>query len=76
METRLEKYRQRRKNMYFNIFKLIVLISMLGILSILVINVNNTIIELDCLDNTQLFSFNIEAKSLSFLGETYYININ
>lgn len=76
METRLERYRQKRKNMYFNLFKFIILISMIGILSILVINVNKTIIELDCLENTQLFSFNIEAKSLSFLGETYYININ
>ena len=76
METRLDRYRQKRKKMYFNIIKFIILVSMIGVLSMLLINVNNTIIELDVLDNTQLFSFDIIAKSLTFLGKTYNFNIN
>ena len=75
MESRLERYRNRRRQNYIKLFKLIILLC-LGILLVLfMFRVNQTIIELKVLDNTELLSFDISKKSFSLLGKTYIINI-
>lgn len=76
MESRLERYRQRRKLIYIGILKLIILVCLSIVLSILIIKVNKTIIELNVLDNTNLFTLDFTNKAFSFLGKQYIININ
>jgi len=76
MESRLERYKQRRRLIYLGITKLFILVCLAVILSLLIIKVNKTIIELNVLDNTELFTLDITNKAFSFLGKHYIININ
>lgn len=76
MESRLDRYKQRRRLIYLGIIKLFILVCLGVILFLLIIKVNKTIIELNVLDNTELFTLDITNKAFSFLGKQYIININ
>ena len=75
MESRLDRYRHRRKQRFIRIMKFTIFIILVAILSFLIMTVNKTIIELNVLDNTELFELDFANKSFSFLGRTYIINI-
>lgn len=76
METRLGKYKSRKKNMYFNFIKLIIILSMIIVMWNFLFYVNDTIIQLNCLDNTQLLNIDIENRTLYLFGNSYQINFD
>lgn len=75
METRLGKYKSRRRNMYFSFLKLNIILAMIVVMGNFLFYVNNTIIELNCLDNTQLLNVDIENRILNLFGNSYQINL-
>jgi len=75
MDSRLDRYRHRRRQILIRTIKFTIFIILVAILSFLIITVNKTIIELNVLDNTKIFDLDFANKSFSFLGRTYIINI-
>lgn len=73
MESRLDRYKQRRKQNLLRIVKLIVIACMCMVFTFLVMRVNYTIIELNILDNTDIFGLDISNKSITLMGDTYRI---
>ncbi len=79
METRLERYNKNRRQ---NLFRFIILFIKLSILTILafgfsyfVYRVNESIVKLDVLENTNLVMIDISNGRFSLLGKDYIINI-
>lgn len=73
METRLDRYRKERRQNFFKFIKLIVILLLITSFSFLVFKVNETIIKLNVLENTELFTIDIPNRVLSFLGKNYII---
>lgn len=74
MESRVVRSKNRKKDNLIKIFKLIVIIMMTLIFVLLVYKVNDTIIDLNVLDNTSIFEVDLEGASLTLLGKTYNLN--
>lgn len=62
--------------MFFNFLKLNLILGMIAVMGIYLFYVNNTIIELNCLDNTQLLNIDIGNRTLYLFGNSYQINID
>lgn len=62
--------------MFFNFLKLNLILVMIAVMGIYLFYVNNTIIELNCLDNTQLLNIDIGNRTLYLFGNSYQINID
>jgi hypothetical protein len=73
VESRLERYRNRKKLAFLRFVKLIVIFSLIAILIVLLMRVNKTIIDLNVLENTDLLLLDIYNKTLTIFGKTYYI---
>lgn len=73
METRLDRYRKERRQNFFKFIKLIVILLLITSFSFLVFKVNETIIKLNVLENTELFTIDIPNRVLSLLGKNYII---
>ena len=71
MESRLERNKKRKKENVKRIFKLLIILVMTFIFTQLVYEVNETIIELNVLDNTKIFAVDLPNTSLTILGKTY-----
>lgn len=71
MESRLERNKKRKKENGKRIFKLVIILVMTFIFTQLVYEVNETIIELNVLDNTKIFAVDLTNTSLTILGKTY-----
>ncbi len=71
MESRLERNKKRKKENGKRIFKLLIILVMTFIFTQLVYEVNETIIELNVLDNTKIFAVDLTNTSLTILGKTY-----
>ena len=71
MESRLERNKKRKKEYGKRIFKLVIILVMTFIFTQLVYEVNETIIELNVLDNTKIFAVDLTNTSLTILGKTY-----
>ncbi len=75
MMTRLEKRRMKRNARIINFIKTLVIIS----ISFLLINylnaVNNTILELNCLNNSKLFFYDNDHNHLELFGKSYYLDL-
>ena len=71
MESRLERNKKRKKENVKRIFKLLIILVMTFIFTQLVYEVNETIIELNVLDNTKIFAVDLTNTSLTILGKTY-----
>jgi len=74
MESRLDRLRNRRKLAIIRFLKSIILIILIVILSFLLIRVNETITELNVLENTDLFIIDVDKRALTLFGKTYIIN--
>ncbi len=75
MESRLDRYKKRRKRTFLRLFKTIIFICLISALSIFMLRVNKTIEELNVIENTKLFDVDLNEKSISILGKTYYITV-
>lgn len=72
METRMKRYEKRKRRFFFGFLKLITLICLFSVLIYLLFEVNNTIKELNLLENTALLEIDFSNKSISIFGNTYY----
>lgn len=75
MESRVERYQKRRKRFFSRLLKSIVLICLFIFLTYLMIQVNDTIKELNVLENTELLDIDLSKGSISILGKTYNITL-
>ena len=73
MESRLERYKDKRKLAILKFIRLIIIMILAAIFTFLIIRVNETIIELNVLENTDLLILDINNKTLTLFGKTYYI---
>lgn len=76
METRLERNKRLSKLVRIKRMKKIcfLLVFILLILSIQI--VNQSIIELDCLENPNIIRIDIETKEIDFFGKSYIIDLD
>ncbi|TJX14742.1 hypothetical protein E9840_04925 [Tissierella creatinini] len=75
MESRLDRYKKRRKEYFIRLLKSIV-ISILGsILLLSLYRVNETIVGLNVLDNAKMLELDLRHGVLTILGETFVFNI-
>lgn len=79
METRLERYQKNRRQSFFRFIIFSIKLIILFILAVgffyLVYKVNETIVKLDVLENTNLLNIDISKGRFSFLGKDYIFNI-
>lgn len=74
METRMERYRRIKKEKRIKKLKYIIVISCLGILVVGLNIVYQTARELDCLVNSNIFSYDFNNNILELFGESYFID--
>lgn len=74
METRMERYRRIKKEKRIKKLKYIIVISCLGILVVGLNIVYQTARELDCLGNSNIFSYDFNNNILELFGESYFID--
>lgn len=68
----MKRYEKRKRRFFFGFLKLITLICLFSVLIYLLFEVNNTIKELNLLENTALLEIDFSNKSISIFGNTYY----
>ena len=75
MATRLEKRKKRyiSKWIFFTKFFVFVIITLL--LGNFIKQVNNTIVELNCMENTNLIYYNNINNNLELFGKSYYLDL-
>lgn len=76
MESRLEKYKKRRKQGFIKLLKGFVLLWLGTLLMISLFKVNQTIVDLNVLENTKILELDLRDRALTILGETYVFNKN
>ncbi len=75
MESRLDRYKKRKRDRFIKFLKSFVL-SLLGSLLIFsLFKVNETIVDLNVLDNSKLLELDLRDHAFTILGETYVFNI-
>lgn len=76
METRLERNKRLRKEKRIKRAKRLCILLLLGFLILGLEIVNQNIVELNCLDNPNIFRLNIKTRQLDFFGKSYIIDLN
>lgn len=76
MESRYDRYKKNRRQGFFNFLKGIFIIMMFIVFIYFIVEVNQTIINLNVLDNTTLLKLDIKEGSISILGDTYKFNLD
>lgn len=73
--TRIEKNRRRKIQQFINLLKLQIIIFIFILMAYSIFLVNETIVELNCLDNPNLFVLDRINNQMIFMGKTYNINL-
>jgi hypothetical protein len=73
VESRVDRYKNRRKLTVVRFIKSIIFLLLIIAFSFLLNRVNETIVELNVLENTDLLIIDIDNKALTLFGKTYYI---
>ncbi|MBU5256796.1 hypothetical protein [Tissierella praeacuta] len=76
METRLERNKRLRKEIRRKRVKRFYILILILFLILGIEIVNQNIIELNCLDNPNIFRVNVSARRLDVLGESYIIDLS
>ncbi len=76
MESRLEKYKKRRKENFIKLLKSLVLLSLSSLLIFSLFRVNETIVDLNLLDNARILDLDLKDREFTILGETYVFKKN
>ncbi|MSU02913.1 hypothetical protein [Tissierella pigra] len=74
METRLERNKRYKKQRRIERVKRIYILILLIFLVLGIEIVNQNIVELNCLENPNIFRFSVETKTLDFFGKSYTID--
>lgn len=75
MGTRMEKYRERRKIRFINFLKLNVIFTLLILMILFLFEINETIIALNCMENPNLLSIDLQNNMIYLLGKSYFVNL-
>lgn len=75
MESRVERYQRKRKRFFSRLVKSIILIGLIIFFTYYMVEVNDTIKELNVLENTELLDIDLSKGSISVLGKTYNITV-
>lgn len=75
METRLERNKRLRKNRRIKRIKSFIILVTIILLIFGIKKVNQTIVDLNCIDNTNIVGFNYKTKELDFFGKSYIIHL-
>ncbi|NLJ98413.1 MAG: hypothetical protein GX320_04000 [Tissierellia bacterium] len=75
METRMEKRKRNRKEKRKAFYKLMVVLIILCMSVYGIKVVNQTIADLDYLENPNIFNLNIKEGKVDLFGKSYYIDL-
>ncbi len=75
MESRLDRYKKRRKEHFIRLLKSILISILGGILLLSLYRVNETIVGLNVLDNAKILELDLRHGALTILGDTFVFNI-
>ena len=75
MGKRMEKYRERRKIRFINFLKLNVVITLLILMVLFLFEINETIVALNCMENPNLLSIDLQNNMIHLLGKSYFVNL-
>ncbi len=75
METRLERNKRLRKNRRIKRIKSFIILVTIILLIFGIKKVNQTIVDLNCIDNANIVRFNYKTKELDFFGKSYIIHL-
>lgn len=73
--TRIEKNRRRKIQQFINLLKLQIIIFIFILMTYSLFLVNETIVQLNCLDNPNLFVLDRINNQMIFMGKTYNLNL-
>lgn len=76
MATRRERYKAKRKSRAIKFMKFNLIISLFILMFISIYKVNDYIIELNVIENPDVFSIDVESRSISIFGVKYYLNLD
>ncbi|NLY86386.1 MAG: hypothetical protein GX077_08560 [Tissierellia bacterium] len=76
METRLERNRRIRREKRIKRAKRLCILLLLIFLILGLEIVNQNIVELNCLDNPNIFRFDLKKRQLDIFGESYIIDLD
>ncbi len=76
MESRHERYKKRRKEDFIKLLKGFILLWLGTLLIFSLFKVNQTIVDLNVLDNSKMLELDLRDRALTILGETYVFNKN
>ena len=71
----MEKYRERRKIRFINFLKLNVVITLLILMVLFLFEINETIVALNCMENPNLLSIDLQNNMIHLLGKSYFVNL-
>ncbi|WFA09533.1 hypothetical protein [Tissierella sp. Yu-01] len=75
MESRVERHQRKRKRFFSRLVKSIILIVLIIFFTFYMVEVNDTIKDLNVLENTELLDIDLSKGSISILGKTYNITV-
>ncbi len=75
MGTRLEKRKQSRNSYWIKSIKALVVVMITILLGKNIKAVNNSIVNLNCMDNTNLIYYDNTNNNLELLGKSYYLDL-
>ena len=76
MGARLEKYKERKKSKFINLLKFNSIFLLFCLMILFLFTVNETIIALNCMENPNLLSFDLQNNVLNVMGKSYYLNLS
>lgn len=76
METRLERNKRVKRSRRGKKVKRFFILILFSMLVFGVIKVNQNIVELNCLENSTLFGFDLKSRELDLFGKTYVIDLS
>lgn len=75
MATRLERRKQRKVSKWIIFTKILIFAIIILILGNYIKVVNNTIVELNCMENTKLIYYDNINNNLELFGKSYYLDL-
>lgn len=76
METRLERNKRLKKQKRLKRIKRLNILLLITALILSLEIVNQSIIDLDCMEDPKILGFDMETRELCFFGKTYIIDFS
>ncbi|NLN15120.1 MAG: hypothetical protein GX185_05890 [Tissierellia bacterium] len=75
MESRVERYKRRRRESFIRRLKFIVVLIVISLMAYGMNIVNENIKTFNILENDNLIHIDLRRNTVDFLGKTYYVDI-